>query len=66
MIASRHKMEKGEDFSKKCQNCMKCKPINDDEGNIVMHACLIDGQPLGYLWPIHITTCNKFANRIKK
>lgn len=53
-------MSKGDDFSKKCQNCKRCKPLHDDFGNTVMHACNIDGQPLGVRWPVHITTCDKF------
>ena len=66
MISSRRKMVKGDDFSKKCQNCKKCKPLHDDAGNVVMHACSVDGQPLGNQWPIHITTCNKFIGQTNK
>lgn len=64
MVASRHIMTKGEDFNKKCQNCKKCRPLLDDLNNVVGHACLVDGQPLGGPWPTHITTCKKFISDI--
>ena len=54
-------MTQGDDFTKKCQNCKKCKPLTDYADNIIGHACLVDGEPLGYKWPIHITTCKKFV-----
>lgn len=65
MIATRHIMNKfnDEDLTKNCQSCMKCKSLKDDMGNIVQHACLVDGQPLGGKWPIHITICGKFMKR---
>lgn len=60
MVSSRRTMVVGDDFTKKCQNCRKCKAMIDDANHVVGHACLVDGEPLGGRWPTHITTCNKF------
>lgn len=63
MIKSRRKMEYGDDFSKKCINCVKCKENTDIfEGNIV-HVCGVDGTVLNSLFPPGITTCDKFVQK---